>query len=126
MWPEPKMLHGLPRILWSSKQHAVTSSGGSQCQLINRQALSARFLDSRACRRGKTQSGNGEFRYFEQTVVIGDGADYDEGFGILGRVRGVSSQTGKGDGGTIDAGGEEAAEEDLVERGVGATCVSDS
>lgn len=35
---------------------------------------------------------------------------------------GVCCQAGEGDGGPVDAGGEEAAKEDFVEGGVGTAC----
>ena len=64
------------------------------------------------------QRGDGHGLDGQQTRVVCDGADDDEGFLGLGEAL----QAGEGEGGAVDAGGEEAAEDDGVEGGGGAAC----
>ena len=125
MRPKPKMLNRLSRILRSTQQHRITSRGSPQSQLVQRDALSTRFLD--ACTRGgsEAESRDGEFRHGEQAGVVSDGTDYHKGFrggGVLvgSSVGGEGGEAGEGKGGPVYAGHEEASEDDFVEGGVGA------
>lgn len=115
MRPKPKMLHRLPRILRAPQQQRVLPRRLPQRQLIQRQALPARLLDPRASGRGEVQGRDGHGLYFEQARVVCDGADDDEGFFGPGEAL----EAGEGEGGAVDAGGEEAAEDDAVEGGGG-------
>ena len=62
------------------------------------------------------QRGDGHGLHGQQTRVVCDGADDDEGFLGLGEAL----QAGEGEGWAVDAGGEEAAEDNGVEGGGGA------
>lgn len=73
------------------------------------------------------EGGDREFRDCEEAGVIGDGAYDDEGaLGGLelfaGAAAGELGEAGEGEGWAVDAGHEEAAEDDFVEVGVGTTC----
>ncbi len=126
------MLHRLPRILRSPHQQRVTPRRRPQRQLIQRQTFAARLLDPGARRGREAQGRDADFRDGEQTGVVGDGADDDDGLvrdvggrvgvGFCGGVGGVAGEAGEGEGGAVDAGGEEAAEDDFVEGAVGAAC----
>ena len=64
---------------------------------------------------------DGEFLgYFQQAVVVGDGTDDDDCFVrwsdlLAGAARGEQGEPAEGEGGTVCAGHEEAAENDFVE-----------
>ena len=126
------MLHRLPRILRSPYEQRVTPRRRPQRQLIQRQTLPARLLDPGARRGREAQGRDADFGDGEQTGVVGDGADDNDGLvrdvggrvgvGFCGGVGGVAGEAGEGEGGAVDAGGEEAAEDDFVEGAVGAAC----
>lgn len=71
---------------------------------------------------------NGEFLgHFQQADVVGDGTDHHDGFvrggDFLARAaRGEHAEAAEGEGGTVGAGHEEAAEDDFVEVRVGFAC----
>lgn len=132
MRPKPKMFHRLPRILRPPHQKRPAPRRRPQRQLIQRQTLPPGLLDPRARRGGEPQRRDGDLGHGEQARVIGDGADNDDGFvagdvggrvgvGFGGGVGGVAGEAGEGERRAIDAGGEEAAEDDAVEGGVGTT-----
>ena len=124
MRPKAKMLDRLPRILRAPQQQRVRARRSPHGQLIERQTLPSSSLDPGARRGREAQGGDGELGDGEQAVVVGDGADDDDGFlgggGFVGWVDGHGDDAGEGDGGAVDAGHEEAAEDDFVEGGVGA------
>ncbi len=126
MRPKPKMLDRLARILRSSQQQRITPRRRPECQLIKRQTLASSLLDASARGGGEVESGDCEFWNCEQTGVVGNSADDNEGalgglhfFG--GAAAGEHGEAGEGEGGTVDAGHEEAAEDYFVEVGVGTT-----
>ena len=121
MRPKAKMLDGLPTILRSPQQHAITPLWCPQRQLINRQAFTPCLFDPGSCGAREAECSYGQLGHGEEADVVCDCADDDEGFGVLGCVGGVSCETGEGDGRAVDAGHEEAAEEDFVE---GAVCAA--
>lgn len=64
---------------------------------------------------------NGKFlRHFQQADIISDGTDNNDSFVrgcnfLAGTTRGKHAEAGEGEGWTIGAGHEEAAENDFVE-----------
>ena len=64
---------------------------------------------------------DGEFlRHLQQAVVVGDGADDDDGFVrwsdfLAGPARGEQGEPAEGEWGAVGAGHEEAAENDFIE-----------
>jgi len=113
-----EVLNSLSGILWSSKEQGVASSGSSKSQLIQSQNLSSSSDDAGTSRSGKAKSGNAELRDGQETVVIGDSANNDNGL-VVGLLRGVRNDSGDGDWGSVDAGHEQSTENDLVEGRVG-------
>ena len=129
MRPKPKMLHRLPRILRSPQQQRITPRRRPERQLIERQALPARLFDPRPRRGCEAQRRDGELlRHGEQTGVVGDGANDDDGLGRRGNLLaraagGEHGEAGEGERGPVGAGHEEPAEDDFVEVRVGFACV---
>lgn len=113
------MLNRLPRILRPPQQQRILTRRLLQRQLIQRQTLTPRLLDP--CPRGRSEMEccDGHGLDFQQTRIVRDGADYDEGF--LGA--GETLEAREGHWGAVDAGHEEAAEDDAVECRGSAACV---
>ena len=131
MRPKPKMLHRLSRILRSPQQQSITPRRMSHRQLIQRQALAPGLFNPRTSSSGEVESRDGEFGDSEKTSVVCDGADDDESAVrgsefFAGAAGGEHGQAGEGHGGAVDAGHEEAAEDNFVEGGVGAACMKRS
>ena len=73
------------------------------------------------------KSGDCKFWNCQQASVVSYGADYDKralGWGHLfaSAAAGEHDEAGEGHWGAVDAGHEEAAEDDFVEGGVGTAC----
>jgi len=120
-----EMLDRLTRVLRSTQQDNIASSRVSHGQLIDRQALSASLFDPGASCGCEAEGCDVQLWDREHAVVVCDGADDGDGlvgvglFGGLGRD--FSCDAGDGHGWAVDAGHEEAAEDDFVEVGVSAT-----
>jgi hypothetical protein len=118
VWAEAEVLDCLTGVLWSSEEQGVASSRSAESQLIQSQSLSSSSDDASTSSSSESESGNAELGDGQEAVVIGDGAnDYNSALVILTGFVGNNSRDG--DRGSVDAGHEESAENDLVERRVG-------
>ena len=115
MRSEAEVLDSLSSVLGSSEQESVASGRGSQCQLIQSQSFSTCGKDTRTSCCGEPEGSNAELRNSQETVVIGDCANNDNSLvvGLLGRVGNNSRNRNRR---SVDAGHEESAKNDLVER----------
>ena len=120
------MLKCLTRVLGPSEQQRVRPGRCLQRQLVQSQALSSGLLDPGACGRSETERGDRQLRDGEETVVIRDRAHDDDRLSAVRllrvRVRRQIGETRERDGRAVDARHEEAAQDDLVEVGVGTAC----
>jgi hypothetical protein len=118
VWAEAEVLECLTGVLWSSEEEGVASGGSAESQLVQSQGLTASSNDASTSGSSESESGNAELGDGQETVVIGDGTnDHNGAVVILAGL--VSNNAGDGDGRSVDAGHEEAAENDLVEGRVG-------
>lgn len=117
---ETEVLDSLSGILGSSEKKSVASGRSAKSQLIKSQGLTSSSKNASASGGSESESRNAELGDCEETVVISDGADDDDGLALL--LGTVLDDSGDGDGGSVDAGHEETAENDLVEGGVGSAC----
>lgn len=120
------MFDGFSRVLGSTEQEGVRTGRSAHGQLVQSQRLTTSLLDSGSGGGCEAESGDGELGNGEETVVVGDGAHNDDGLALVflcGTLAlGDGYEAGNGDGRAVDAGHEEAAEDDLVEVGVGTAC----
>lgn len=98
-----KVLESLSGVLWSSKEKGVASSRSSESQLVEGQDFTAGSDDASASSSSEAESSDAELRDGQETVVIGDGADDDNGLVVrlLGDVR---SDSRDGHRGSVDTG----------------------
>jgi hypothetical protein len=115
---EAEVLNSLSGVLGSSEEQGVASSGSSKSQLIQSQNLSSSSEDAGTSRSGEAKSGNAELGDGQETVVIGDSANNDNGL-VVGLLGGIRNNSGDGNRGSVDAGHEKSAENYLIEGGVG-------
>lgn len=114
VWSHAEVLDGLSGVLWSSQKQGVAASWGSQGQLIQGQDLTSSSDDAGASSGGESESSDAELRNGQETVVIGDGANNNDGL-VVGLVGDVRSDPGNGDWRSVDARHKKSAEDNLVE-----------
>lgn len=82
-----EMLDGLTGVLGSTEEKGVGSSGGTGSDLVDGEALTAGLLNASTCGGSEAESSDGELGKLEETVVIGDSADDDNGLSFVGLGR---------------------------------------
>lgn len=122
-----KVLDGLTGVLGAAEEEGVGAGGGTEGQLVEGQALAAGSSDAGAGGGGEAQSGDGQLGDLEQAVVVGDGADNDDGLALVGLARVLvgsrCDDAGDGHGRAVDARHEQTAEDHLVEVRIRAACL---
>lgn len=121
MGTEAEVLDGLTVVLGATQEQGVGTGGFLQGELVEGQGAAASGQDARAGGGGEAQSGDLDLGDLEQAVVIGDGADNNDGLLVVAILQ-VGLDTGQRDGRAVDARGKQAAQDNLVEGRVGTTC----
>jgi len=93
VWSHAEMLDGLSGVLRSSKEESVASSRGSQRKLVQSQSLTSSSKDARTSSGSESESSHAELRNGQETVVIGDGTDNDDGL-VVRLLGGVPDNSG--------------------------------
>lgn len=119
MWAKAEMLDGLAGVLWPAEKEGVASSGSSQGQLIQGEDLATSSQDTGAGSSGEAEGSDAELWYGQKAVVISHGSNDNDGL-VVRLLRDVGNNSGEGHRWPVDARHEQAAENDLVEGGLGA------
>lgn len=123
---EAEVLDGLTGVLGSTEEQSVGTGGETGGNLVDGESLTASLLNAGAGRGGEAHGSDGELRELEKAVVIGDGADNDNGLALVGLrvglVGGGGDDLGERDGRAVDLGHHKTAEDNLVEGRIGAAC----
>lgn len=114
---EAEVLDGLTGVLGATEDEGVATGGGAEGKLVEGDGLTTGGEDAGTGGGGEAEGSNGHLGEGEHAVVIGDGADDDDGALLL--LGGVGHNAGEGDWGPVDLGHKQAAEDDLVEGRVG-------
>ena len=112
------MPDGFTGVLGTTEEEGVGTSGLLESELIESDGLASSSEDARASRGSEAEGSDIQLGNLEETVVIGDGADNDDGL-LLIAVLDVGGDAGERHGGTVDAAHEQAAQDDLVKGRVG-------
>lgn len=118
---EAEVLDGLAGVLGAAEEQGVASGGGAEGKLVEGDGLTAGGSNAGTGGGGEAESRNGDLGDGQETVVVGDGANDDDGL-LLVAVLDVGGNAGEGDGRAVDARHEEAAQDNLVEVGLRAAC----
>lgn len=118
MGTETEVLDGLTGVLGATEKQGVGTGGLLESKLVQGDGLTTSGEDASAGGGGEAQGGDGHLGDLEQADVVGDGSDNDDGL-VLVTILQVGLDTRQRDGGTVDAGGKEAAQDNLVEGRVG-------
>lgn len=121
VWAETEVLDSLSGVLWTPEEEGVGTSWGSQSELVESESFTTGSNDTGTSSSGESESSDGDLWGLQQTVVIGDRTNNDNGLSLgLGLfVANKSVDAGEGDWWAVDLGHEETSEDDLVEVGVG-------
>lgn len=124
VWAKAKVLHGLASILGATEQDDIGAGWGTHGQLVESEALTARFLNASTCGRCKAKGTDAHLRHLVQAVVIGNGTDHRADL-ALGHLHGAgvvrdSYNLGERDGGLVDFRRHKTTENGFVEVAVGA------
>lgn len=114
-----EVLNGLTGVLGTAEQQGVAAGRGTQSELVQGEGLTTGGQDASAGSGGEAESSDAQLGDFEKTVVIGDGADNNDGLALL--ALGLANNARDRDRGSVDTRHKEAAEDDLVERGLSTT-----
>jgi len=76
---EAEVLDSFSGVLWTSQKKGVASGWCSLSQLVKSQDLSTSGQDAGTSGSGKAESCNAELGDSQQTVVVGDSANNDDG-----------------------------------------------
>jgi hypothetical protein len=98
-----KVLDGLPNVPLAPQQNSVGSGRSSESEGVESDSLTTSSGDSLSGSVGESESGNGEFGDFGQSLVVEDGTDGNDGFGVV-RVGalGLLDDSGERDRGSVD------------------------
>lgn len=116
-----EVLDSLTSILGATQDQSVAASGGAQSKLIQGDGLAAGLDDAGTGSGGESQSSDIDLGEGQETVVVGDGADDDDG-ALLTLLVDVGDDAGQRDRRAVDLGHKQASENDLVEVGIRAAC----
>lgn len=112
------MADTLTGVLGTAQQQGVGAGGLLEGQLVEGLDGAAGGEDAGAGGGGEAQSGDVHLGDLEKADVVGDGADDDDRL-LLVAVLEVGGDARQGDGRAVDARHEQAAQDNLVEAGVG-------
>jgi len=112
-----EVLEGLTGVLGATEKEGVGTSGGLEGELVEGEGLAAGSDDSGTGGGGEAEGRDVDLGNLGETVVVGHGTDNDDGALLI--ILDVGGDAGDGNGGSVDAGHEESAENNLVEVGVG-------
>lgn len=118
---EAEVLDGLTAVLGSTKDQSVASGRSTESELIEGDGLTTGGSNSGTGSGSESKSGNGGLGESQKSVVIGDGADNDDG-ALLALLVDVGNNAGQRNGGAVDLGHEESSKDNLVEGGIGTAC----
>lgn len=115
---EAEVLDSLTGVLGTTEDQGVASGGGTESKLVQGDGLTTGSEDAGTGGSGESQSSDSHLGALEQTVVIGDGTDNNDG-SLLSLLVDVGDNAGQGDGRSVDLGRKQTSENNLVERGIG-------
>jgi hypothetical protein len=115
---EAEMPDSLTAVLGATEDQGVGTGGSTESQLVQGDGLAAGSDNAGTGGGGESQGSDGRLGELEETVVVGDGSDNDDG-SLLALLVQVGDNSGQRDGRSVDLGHEQTSENDLVEGRVG-------
>lgn len=119
---EAEVLDGLTAVLGSTEDQGVASGRSTESKLVQGDGLTTSSDNAGTGGGSEAEGGNGGLGEGQETVVIGDGADDDDGALLL--LAKVGNNAREGNGRAVDLGHEKSSENNLVESGIGSAWLS--
>lgn len=118
MGTETEVSDGFSVRSGASDNHGVLTLGGSEGQLVQSDGFTTSLDDSSLGTCGESEGGNGSLGGFQQSVVVGNGTNNNDGLlrSTLLLENGVDSRERHG--GSVDLRQEQSSEDHLVEGSV--------
>ena len=115
--------NGLSRVPWTSQDQGVLTLWSPDSQLVKGNALTTSLDDSGSCTSSESQSSNSGLWKLEDSGVIGDGTNDDDGL-----VGSTLTSESPGDPGnrhwwSVDLGQVQGSQNNLVEWCISTTCI---
>lgn len=118
---ETEVSDGLSGVSWTSEEDGVLALWSSDSQLVQGDSLTTSLDDSSLGRGGESQSGNGGLWNLQQSDVIGDGTNNDNGLVSSTLLLQGVVDSGKRHWWSVDLRQEQRSQDNLVEWSVGTT-----
>lgn len=98
-----KVLNSLTDVPLTPEKDSVGTSGGTESKLVKSEGLTASGSDALSGSDRESKSGDGELGNLGETLVVEDGANDDDGLGVVGvRVLGLLDDSRERNGGSVD------------------------
>jgi hypothetical protein len=114
---ETEVLDSLTGVLGATEDQGVASGGSAESKLVQGDSLTTGSENTGTGGGGESQGSDGHLGALEQTVVVSDGTDNNDG-SLLALLVDVGDNAGQGDGRSVDLGSKQTSKNNLVERGV--------
>lgn len=118
MRTETKVTDSLSGVSGASENSGVLTGRSSQCELVQGDGLTTSLENSSLSTGSESQSSNSDLGGVQQSNVIGNGTNNDDGLTLSTLLDG-SVDLGNRHWGLVDLGEEQRLENGLVELGVG-------
>lgn len=120
MGAEAEVADGLAVGAGATEQKGVLAGGGAAGELVKSEDLTASLEDAGTGTLGEAEGSDGDLGGLEETVVVGDGANNDNGLALGTLLLKSTGDSRKRHGRAVDLGQEQGLENDLVEARFGA------
>lgn len=118
---ETKVSNGLSGVSWTSDKDGVLTLRSSQSQLVQGDSLTTSLQDSSLGTSSESQSGDSGLWGLQQSEVVGNGTNDNDGLLSSTLLLQNLVDSGKGNWRSVDLGKEQRSQDDLVERRVSTT-----
>lgn len=122
MRTEAEVSNGLSGVSWTSDKDGVLTLRSSQSQLVQGDSLTTSLQDSSLGTSGESQSSDSGLWSLQQSEVISNGTDNNDGLLSSTLLLQNLVDSGEGHWRSVDLGKEQRSQDDLVERRVSTTC----
>lgn len=110
-----EVLGGLPGVPLATEQDGVGTSGRTERELVEGDSLTTGLEDALLRGLGEAEGSDGQLGDLDETDVIGDGANNNDGLGLtVGGGSGLLEDAGERNRGAVGLGEEEAVEDGLM------------
>lgn len=124
MRTETEVLDGFSRVSWTSDNDGVLTLWSSHGQLVQGDGFTSILDDSGTGRGGESQSGDGGLGEVQQSDVVGNGTNNNQGLVGSSLLAQHTADSVKRHWRSVDLGKEQRLQDDLVEWSISTTWVS--